>query len=355
MPRPSMSRSLLAAIAVSALALAGCGSDPGGSTSRDGDRSVAVQLNWVPEPEFGGFWQAQLDGDFADAKLKVELISGGPSVPAAQLVASGKVPFGVVSGGELLSLNEQGGNLVAIFTVFQGDPTAIMVHAQSPWQTLEQLWRSDATIACESYLPYVTYLNRMYGGQNLKMVPHTTSLANFVNDSSLAQQCFVFAEPVTLELEGIETRVFPVLESGFNPYTGVVVTNRAYLDANPAICRDMVEALRRGWAGYLEDPTRANEAMTKLNPAMSLEAMNLAAKKQRFLVEDEVTRANAIGWMTAERWKTLAEQMTELGKLKSVPTAIEGGVFWQPPVSAGPITPNEPTAPPGAAANESSG
>jgi NitT/TauT family transport system substrate-binding protein len=131
----------------------------------------------------------------------------------------------------------------------------------------------------------------------------------------------------------VPTRVFPVLESGFNPYTAVIVTTRTYLDANPGICRAMVSALRRGWAAYLESPIRANEAMSRLNPAMSLEAMNLAVEKQRFLVEDEVTKANAIGWMTVERWQTLAEQMTELGKLKAMPPAI-GGAFWQPPVDA---------------------
>ncbi|MGA1632877.1 MAG: ABC transporter substrate-binding protein [Phycisphaerales bacterium] len=313
-----------------AISLTGCG-DPDAASS--GRTKVAVQLNWVPEPEFGGFWQAQLDGHFDRAGLEVELLAGGPAVPAAQLVASGKVPFGVVSGGEMLAINDQGGELVAIFATFQGDPTAIMVHASSPWKTLEELWRSDATIACESNLPFVTYLNRRYGGERLKMVAHSPALANFLNDPMLAKQCFVFAEPVTLELQGVPTRVFPVLESGFNPYTAVIVTTRTYLDANPGICRAMVSALRRGWAAYLEDPAAANLAMSNLNPAMSLEAMNLAVEKQRFLVEDEVTKANAIGWMTVERWQTLAEQMTELGKLKAMPPAI-GGAFWQPPVDA---------------------
>ncbi len=317
--------------AAGAAALAGCGD--AGSNTASGRTKVAVQLNWVPEPEFGGFWQAELDGHFERSGLEVELLAGGPGVPAAQLVASGKVPFGVVSGGEMLLINEQGADLIAIFATYQGDPTAIMVHAASPWQTLEELWRSDATVACESNLPFVTYLNRMYGGEKLKLVAHSTALANFVNDPMLAKQCFVFAEPVALELQGVPTRVFPVLESGFNPYTAVVVTTRKYLDANPGICRAMVSALRRGWAAYLEDPTAANVAMSNLNPAMSAEAMNLGAAKQRFLVEDEVTKANAVGWMTVERWQTLAEQMTELGKLKAMPPAI-GGAFWQPPVDA---------------------
>ena len=336
MPR-SASRFIPGLLIVSTMVgLAGCdGGDPSPPSNLT---SVSVQLNWVPEPEFGGFWQAELDGVFADAGLDVALIAGGPSVPSAQLIASGKVPFGVVSGGEMLSINERGGSLVALFATFQGDPTAIMVHESSPWKTLEELWRSDATVACEANLPFVTFLNRKYGGENLKLVAHSTALANFVNDPTLAKQCFVFAEPVTLELENVPVRVFPVLESGFNPYTAVVVTTREHLAANPETCRAMVMALRRGWDGYLADPTKANEAMAKLNPAMSVEAMNLAAKKQRFLVEDETTRSHAVGWMTGERWNTLAEQMNSLGKLEQIPDEIEA-IFWQPPVDDGPMAP----------------
>lgn len=319
-----------AATSVAASLLFGCGD---GGTTADGRTKVAVQLNWVPEPEFGGFWQAELDGEFAKVGLDVQLISGGPGVPAAQLVASGKAAFGVVSGPELLSINEQGASLVAIFATYQGDPTAIMVHESSPWRTLEELWSSDATVACESSLPFVIMLNRKYGGAGLKFVGHSTGLADFVNDPLLAKQCFVFAEPVSLELQGIRTRVFPAREGGFDPYTAVVVTSRRYLDENPGTCRAMVLALRRSWARYLEDPAAANAAMARLNPAMSVEAMNLAAEKQRFLVEDETTRAHAVGWMTSDRWRTLAEQMISLEKLEAVPSTLEGEVFWQPPVA----------------------
>ena len=49
-----------------AISLAGCG-DPDATSS--GRTKVAVQLNWVPEPEFGGFWRAQLVCRFDRARL----------------------------------------------------------------------------------------------------------------------------------------------------------------------------------------------------------------------------------------------------------------------------------------------
>ena len=73
--------------------LMGCGS----ATETDtGAVKVKVQLNWFPESEFGGLYEADQNGLFQQAGLEVELVKGGPSVPAAQMVASGQVDFAVV-------------------------------------------------------------------------------------------------------------------------------------------------------------------------------------------------------------------------------------------------------------------
>ena len=39
---------------------------------------LTVQLDWVAEPEHGGFYQAQAKGYFRDEGLDVTLIPGGP-------------------------------------------------------------------------------------------------------------------------------------------------------------------------------------------------------------------------------------------------------------------------------------
>ena len=83
-------------LALLATMLVGCGGS-GSPTDSDGARRVTVQLNWFPEPEFGGFYAAKERGIFEQAGFDVELIKGGADVPAPQLVASGNVDFAVVS------------------------------------------------------------------------------------------------------------------------------------------------------------------------------------------------------------------------------------------------------------------
>src|SRR6187402_675271 len=56
---------------------------------------VKLALNWVPEPEFGGFYAAREGGAFAKEKLDVEILGGGAGAPVVQMVAQGQVDFGI--------------------------------------------------------------------------------------------------------------------------------------------------------------------------------------------------------------------------------------------------------------------
>ena len=54
-------------------------------------------------------------------------------------------------------------------------------------------------------------------------------ITQFLADKDFAQQCFVFSEPVAAKHKGADTKVFLIADSGYNPYTGVVITFVAVL------------------------------------------------------------------------------------------------------------------------------
>ena len=300
------------------------GCDPGtpaGESSGEAGAptSVSLQLNWLPEPQFGGIYQAKFDGIFDEEGLDIDVVPGSAGVSAPQLVDNGNVDFAIVGGSQVLQLNDRGGTLVALFAVYQHDPHGIMVLEDAPHASLAELWADpEATIGCEAELAFVRELIRVHGTEDgAKLVAYNPPA--FRAGVQQASQCFVTSEPVSLQLEGVATRVFMTNETGFDPYNTVLVTRRAYLDANPETCRSMVRAFTRGWTDYLADPAPTNEALVGLNPAMGLEAMALSARAQEPLIVDETTEALGIGCMTAERWKTLAEQLAGMDIIETVP------------------------------------
>ena len=301
-----------AALAALALVLAGCG---GGSSPASGDGAVRLQLNWFPEPEFGGMYAARERGLFEKHGVKVELLEGGADVPAAQLVASGRVELAVVAADQLLTLRAAGGRARAVFACFQKAPRVIVVREGGGWDGLGQLWRSNATVMAAEGLAYVKFLNAKHGGEDLTLVPYAGSTAPFVHGAVTAVQGFATAEPIQLELDGVQVKSFLVADEGFDPYDVVVVANEDWLAREPGAAAAVVQALREGWRSYLDDPGPINELMASLNKDVSKQVMDLAAEKLPEFVESVDTADRSLGWMTGQRWSKLNLQLVDLGLL----------------------------------------
>jgi NitT/TauT family transport system substrate-binding protein len=112
--------------------------------------------------------------------------------------------------------------------------------------------------------------------------------------------------------------VFPVSDTGYNPYTTVLVTSGDFLRQNPDRVKAMVTAVREGWRAYLDDPKPTNQRMNQLNPSMALEVFAEVAAAQKPLIE---TPGTPLGSMTKERWGMLIAQLQELGDIQKAPSA----------------------------------
>jgi NitT/TauT family transport system substrate-binding protein len=312
---------------------AGAGAGTGAGVSATVTKTRLV-LNWVPEPEFGGFYAARLQGAFTQRGLDVEIVGGGAGVPVVQMVATGQADFGIVGGDELLQARGRGVDLVPLFATYQTSPQAILVHAGRGAKSLRDVL-SGGTLALEPGLPYAQWLKRKYGFDKVQVVPYDGGVARFLKDPLFAQQCFLTAEPIAARREGATPQTFLIADDGFNPYLGVVVARRALVAERGPFVRSFVEAIRQGWRAYLDAPAAANAEMGRLNPTMTAETFALAAEAQRPLIENDTTRRLGLGAMEQQRWETLAQQLVELKIIDQAPTVTSEWVQASPATRGG--------------------
>jgi NitT/TauT family transport system substrate-binding protein len=294
----------------------GCGkkSQPGSGGVEAGapaPATVKLALDWVPEPEFGGFYAARESGAYKKHGIGIEIQGGGAGVPVLQMVATGRADFGTVGADELLTARARGADLVALFAVFQTSPQGIMVHASRKLQKLEDAFRSG-TLALETGKAYAAYLKKKFSWEGVKVVPYDGGVAHFLADPSFGQQCYVTSEPIAARKKGADPFVFLIAESGFNPYATVVVTRRELIQKNPGLVKEFVLATREGWRDYLDHPQATNSLLAKLNSALDAATLSAAAEAQRPLIENEHTEQFGLGSMLQARWQTLADQLLEL-------------------------------------------
>ena len=79
---------------------------------------VTLQLKWVPQAQFAGYYAALKKGYYKKAGLDVTIKPGGPDIIPEQVVASGQAQFGIDWLPSLLAARDKGTDLVNIAQVF---------------------------------------------------------------------------------------------------------------------------------------------------------------------------------------------------------------------------------------------
>jgi NitT/TauT family transport system substrate-binding protein len=283
---------------------------------------VKLALNWVPEPEFGGFYAGREKGSYRIRGIELEILGGGAGSPVLQTVATGRADFGTVGADDVVIGRARGADVVAVFATYQTNPQGIMVHATRRLTTFDQLFQGG-TLALETGQPYATYLKRKYSWSGVKVVPYDGGVARFLTDPTLGQQCYVTSEPLAARKQGGDPQVFLIAQSGYNPYATVIITRRELLQKSPELVRAFVEASREGWQSYLADPGATNALLGKLNPAMDAAALAASAEAQKPLIETSETRTAGLGHMERTRWETLVNQLAEIGLIDKKPAVDE--------------------------------
>lgn len=312
------------ALAVSLLALSGCSrketsAAQGGaaaSTTAGAPFKIVVQLDWVPEPEHGGFYQAQAKGYFQEAGLDVTLIPGGANAFATQKVATGQAHIAQGDSTNTLLAIAQGLPLINIGAVFQNDPSVLMLHADNPVSRFEEL--NGKTIMARPEWAFLPYLRKKYK-IDFNLIPQNFSVANFVGNKDFIQQGFYIAEPFFITQGGAKYPKFLYAwDAGFDAYT-VLLANRPWAEKHPEQVKAFLNAYIRGWRDYLEnDPAPAHALMKQANPNNTDEFMLFSRKMiidEKLVVGRQNGGAGQIGRISPERFQTQLHQLEDLGIL----------------------------------------
>ncbi len=112
-----------------ALLAAGCGSDDdegddaaattaAETTEAQETVDVTLQLKWVTQGQFAGYYAALEQGYYEEENLDVTIRPGGPDIVPEQAVLGGQAEFGINWADNLLATRDQGGGIVNIAQVF---------------------------------------------------------------------------------------------------------------------------------------------------------------------------------------------------------------------------------------------
>jgi len=282
------------------------------------DDHVSFGLDWVAEPEYGGYYQALATGIYKKYGLDVSIVEGGPTVNNSELLVAGKMTF-VITSNAFLALNFAQQNIPceAVAAGFQKDPDILMAHTGVGDDTFADLKGKPIDISDGSRVSWWLFLKAKYGYSDSQLRPYGFSLTRFFTDPTTIQEAYVTSEPFLVkEQTGKMPVVMMISDAGFDGYASIVATSDKLVQTNPDLVRRFIEASTLGWYSFLYgDPSPAFAAIQKANPDMTTGLLHYGYDqlKARGIVDSGDAKTLGIYAMTDARWKAFFDQMAATG------------------------------------------
>lgn len=217
MRRNRWMRRLFAVLAIFALLASACGGSDddsaADSTSSGGSAEltpVSLQLQWVPQSQFAGYFAARDLGFYEDAGLDVTIIDGGVDIVPATVLDSGGADFAISWVPRGLVPREEGLNITNIAQVFQRSGTLQVSFADSGIDSVGDLAGKNVG-------------NWGFGNEFELLAGLRSNGLDPASDVSLVQQNFDMLALISGEIDAAQAMIYneyaQVLET-VNPETG---------------------------------------------------------------------------------------------------------------------------------------
>ena len=289
---------------------------------------VTLLMDWFPQGNQSGFWQAQLDNQYHD-DLEITVKPGGPKVRTTTAVASGQVEFGLNGSDSVMMANSKGAKLRAIFVRLGHVPYNLVYHPNTGVKTIQDL--NGRRFAVVMGITYWKWVKHKYGLDKVQEFPLTGDLGLFAKTPNMFQQGYSIFLPARMDAKGIPNAQFKVADLGYRPYS-VLFTSEKLIKENPALVQAVVDRLSMSFHKSLVDPKPTRDLILSKSKKTTVAIHNNALRlmKRDFLPKDW----SKIGCQDPNRWVELANQMKEVDVLpadfdphQSYDTSFKRGCF----------------------------
>jgi putative hydroxymethylpyrimidine transport system substrate-binding protein len=310
-----------------AVLLAGCGEKKETISASSGSaQSLTLMLDWFPNADHVGIYQALAGGDFKQAGLDVHVqVPSDPASPL-ELLAAGKVDAAISYEPEVMLARDRNLPLVSVAAIVQQPLTSIVSLGSKRIKTVAQLRGKRVG---DAGIPYQhAYLQTILAHEHvpLSSVKETDVGSNLVPamlsgrvDATIG--AYWNYEAIQLQQMGKHPNVIRVNKVGVPNYDElVVVVRQSTLAKHPDEIRRFLQALGRGYESVRSDPSGAVDNLVKSSPGLDRK-LQLASVRATLPAFFPAGSSNPWGYQNQVQWNSYGQWMLR-NHLISNPTAV---------------------------------
>ena len=254
-------------------------------------QKTSVELMWLDQFEFAGFYIAKEKGFYEDAGLDVELKKFDSSMDLTKKVLDKEADFGLNSSSLLID-KAKGKDIVLLGTIFQSSPLALLALKNSNIETFSDMKNKKVMISNnqENFAPLQSMLKSQgLQPQELSFISHSFDVDDLINKKTDMMSVYVTNEPFILNEKGYEYTIFNPKSFGFNFYEDLLFTSKDFASRNPKLVKDFYNATMKGWKYAFDNIEETAQIIhEKYNTQnKSLKALIFEANEMKKLVYDK--------------------------------------------------------------------
>ena len=277
---------------------------------------LRLQLRWLHQFQFAGYYLALEKGYYRQAGLDVEILQGGPRVPRPiDTLLAGQADFAISNSG-LVIARMQGKPVVALAAIMQTSPIVWIVRADSGIYTPQDLAGKRVMLMPppESAELRIMLMREGIDLKRLQIQQTSFNPQDLIDGKTDAFNGYSTNEPFWLKQQHVDYRLINPREYGVNYYNDVLSTRAELLQQRPEQVEAFVQASLAGWQYALDHIEESVQLIHQhYAPNKSLEHLRFEAEELKKLIMPELVQ---LGHMNPGRWETIARNYAELGLAK---------------------------------------
>ena len=212
-------------------------------------KKVTIQLSWLNQFQFAGYYMAKEKGFYEELGLDVEIKPFEFGIDIPKDVNDGKIDFAV--GRETLILERiKNPNIVALYALFQSTPLILMSTKESGINHINDFSnkRIMTTIddASEVSLKAMIASNKIKL-ENLTFLKHTHNIDDLINKNTDVISAYISKSPYILQEKGVEYNIFDPKKYDFDMYSDMLYTNQNLINYDLNTVLLFKKASLKGW------------------------------------------------------------------------------------------------------------
>ncbi|MFL0504835.1 ABC transporter substrate-binding protein [Ureibacillus sp. 179-F W5.1 NHS] len=321
-------------VLVIVMILTACGSETESGTnsesSSNGLTPVTLQLKWVPQAQFAGYYVALEKGYYEEEGLDVTIAPGGPDIVPEQQVANGAAHIGVDWVASLLPHIEQGLPLVQIAQIYQESGLLLISKKDAGIESPEDLEDKNVGNWMGGNEFELLALFDKYGfdpNSDLSFVKQAFTMDQFLSGELDAASAMTYNEYHVVLESGVsesDLNVIDMNDEGVAMLEDNLFANKEWLEENKETAAKFLRASIKGWQEAIKDPEGAVDIiMAESEEGSSTREHQLTMMKEvAKLVVPEGFDPEKIGQTDAEMFQQTADIAHQFGVIEK-PANVE--------------------------------